>query len=448
MRRRNQLGMWTYYLIIVGVVVVFAILFALLFRGCVNDSEPNVPVTTPELSPELSPSPTPEPELGLYFAYKNGDLWGYKTNTGAVAIEAQYVDVLPFVNGYAFASVNKSSTKLYGIIDTTGAWAVEPVYSDVKQFSEGFAAVKYNDLWGFVDTSGAFIADPLYTDAGSFSGGLAWVCKDGKYGYINTTGQMTIANQYDVVGNFSEGLAFVGKTEDGATNYFLITDLDEVVAAVTLKTPGEYSQSLAVVQLATGKYAYLNRRGKQSIGDTFEAALSFSEDLAAVKVNGQWGYIDTLGEFVIEPAYSDARSFKNGLAAVCDADGQWGYIDAEGNVIIDFAYNSAGDFSDGYALVAKPMEQGLIDIYGNYKALYVQEAPEPTPEITEFEATTGTVNATSLNVRAEPSTDAAKVTSLNNGTRVEVLGEEGDWYSIRYSEYEGYVKKEYIQLDE
>lgn len=449
MRRRRKLGPGVYYLIILGVIIVLAMLFALIFKGCAADPEPVAPVETPEPTLSVTPTPTPEPELGLYYAYRSGNLWGYKSNTGTVMIEAQYVDVMPFVDGYAFAAVTKDSSRLYGIIDTAGAWVVEPVYTNVKQFSEGLAAVQYNELWGYVNTSGAFIADPVYTDVGSFSGGMAYVCKDGKYGYINTNGQATISNQYDVACNFSEGLAFVGKTENGGTNYYLITDLDEVVAAVSIQSPGQFSQSLAAVQLSSGKYSYLNRRGKQSLGDTYDNALPFSEDLAAVCVDGKWGFIDTMGEFAIEPIYSDARSFHGGYAAVCDASGQWGYVDATGAVVIPCQYHSAGDFADGYAVVSKMLEQGLIDIYGNYKALYVQEpvaTPSPEPE---FEATMGTVNATSLNVRKEPSKDADKVTSLKDGTRVEVLDKDGDWYKIRYGEdVTGYVMTEYIKLED
>jgi len=61
----------------------------------------------------------------------------------------------------------------------------------------------------------------------------------------------------------------------------------------------------------------------------------------------------------------------------------------------------------------------------------------------------GKVDATSLNVREEPSKDADKVTSLKDGTRVEVLDKEGEWYKIRYGEnVRGYVMAEYIKLED
>ena len=46
------------------------------------------------------------------------------------------------------------------------------------------------------------------------------------------------------------------------------------------------------------------------------AEISKSELLAMVMIDGKYGYIDTLGGFVIEPKYPLARSFSNGFACV------------------------------------------------------------------------------------------------------------------------------------
>jgi hypothetical protein len=44
---------------------------------------------------------------------------------------------------------------------------------------------------------------------------------------------------------------------------------------------------------------------------------------------GRWGYIDPKGRYVIAPQYRDARPFSEGMAAVRIGDektAQWGYI--------------------------------------------------------------------------------------------------------------------------
>ncbi len=63
-------------------------------------------------------------------------------------------------------------------------------------------------------------------------------------------------------------------------------------------------------------------------------------------------------------------------------------------------------------------------------------------------ATTATVTADNLNFRKEASTDSESILKLKNGVEVEVLGEEGDWYKIKYNDYTGYIKKDYAKLNE
>lgn len=54
----------------------------------------------------------------------------------------------------------------------------------------------------------------------------------------------------------------------------------------------------------------------QHIAPKYEDADLFSEDLAAVKQNGKWGYIDVTGATVVAPQYDLAYSFNEGLAIV------------------------------------------------------------------------------------------------------------------------------------
>ena len=99
-------------------------------------------------------------------------------------------------------------------------------------------------------------------------------------------------------------------------------------------------------------------------------------NLAAVKVNGKWGYIETDGEFFIEPIYYDAKPFSEGLAPVkteITAYGylklmpfgehsgksgeymgrahKWGYIDSTGHMVIPPIFSDAEPFADKKAHV-------------------------------------------------------------------------------------------------
>lgn len=50
----------------------------------------------------------------------------------------------------------------------------------------------------------------------------------------------------------------------------------------------------------------------------------------------------------------------------------------------------------------------------------------------------------SLNVRSAPSTTAAKVTALSDGTVVKIIGVDSNWYKISYNNKTGYVSSEFL----
>lgn len=63
------------------------------------------------------------------------------------------------------------------------------------------------------------------------------------------------------------------------------------------------------------------------------------------------------------------------------------------------------------------------------------------------EATTGKVTAETLNLRSEPSTSSSIITLLNADEELEIISEEGNWYKVKYGSNEGYVSKDYIELN-
>lgn len=57
----------------------------------------------------------------------------------------------------------------------------------------------------------------------------------------------------------------------------------------------------------------------------------------------KWGFVDTLGNFVIEPQYEFALDFTAGQAVVVK-DNNWGVVDENNETVIDFEYGSISDF--------------------------------------------------------------------------------------------------------
>lgn len=60
---------------------------------------------------------------------------------------------------------------------------------------------------------------------------------------------------------------------------------------------------------------------------------------------------------------------------------------------------------------------------------------------------TGTVTASSLRVRTQPSLEAETIGSLGNNRQVKVLGAEGEWYQVSYNGSSAYVYSDYVSLE-
>jgi len=69
--------------------------------------------------------------------------------------------------------------------------------------------------------------------------------------------------------------------------------------------------------------------------------------------------------------------------------------------------------------------------------------PETTDTSTELNKT-GYVSADGLRVRKGPSTDTEEITSLSKNNKVEIIGQEGNWYKIKLDGEIGYISAKYI----
>ena len=63
-------------------------------------------------------------------------------------------------------------------------------------------------------------------------------------------------------------------------------------------------------------------------------------------------------------------------------------------------------------------------------------------------ATTGTVTSDNLRLRKESNASSSIVDLLDINQKVEILGEDGEWYKVKANDKVGYVKKEFIKLKE
>lgn len=120
------------------------------------------------------------------------------------------------------------------------------------------------------------------------------------------------------------------------------------------------------------KYGYIDKTGKVVVQPVYSEAREFTEGMAFIKTNKGFGFIDATGEFLIEPLYYQAESFSGGRAIVTtpgdDAplfNGFRAYVDKKGNIVIKLNENEYGaPFSEGLADFFKDGKSGYIDKSG------------------------------------------------------------------------------------
>ncbi len=175
-----------------------------------------------------------------------------------------------------------------------------------------------------------------------------------------------------------------------------------------------YSEGFYTLKLADnhpvfpGKWAYANREGKITIVPDADIVKNFIEGRAVIiKIVGQYkkskmfGFIDTLGNQIVEPSLIYASDYQEGTAYCMDeykskfyldkagekvltldslvgypySDGlacvttkalKCGYMDQAGNVVIDLQFDEPGEFSEGLAQALIYDKVGYIDTTGNY----------------------------------------------------------------------------------
>lgn len=195
-------------------------------------------------------------------------------------------------------------------------------------------------------------------DAGIYSDGLIPLKSNGSWGYYDAEGKKVIGD-FDYAGSFVDGVAAVKKgakwaliDEDGefVTNYIY----DDII----VDAAGRYTEKSIYLAKTNGKYNIYNMKNK-IVGDFScdNADFYYGTGPFAFAVNGKWGFADSKGNIVIEPAYAGAKSFANSVASVCN-NGLWGFIDDKNQLVINY------EFADGSYFFEENMT--FVKVDANY----------------------------------------------------------------------------------
>lgn len=202
----------------------------------------------------------------------------------------------------------------WGFAGRDGEWRLAPEWRQVRPFSEGVAAVETADGWGLINRDGAYIVDPGAQDADR----------------VVVSGQTYALSPYKPM---SQGCS-AATPVDGVAQYITANGdawtppglSDERVLDL-----GSFSEGLAWARVTRGKYSAV-------------------------------GWIDTKGDWVIEPEFADGGNFSGGRAPAAMSTENWGYIGPDGDLVFPrkFILKAAGRYGSDLAPVRLDDQAGFM----------------------------------------------------------------------------------------
>lgn len=217
-------------------------------------------------------------------------------------------------------------------------------------FHNGLACIKVGKKAGYIDKSAKFVIEPKFYIAGSFEKGFAtvWIDADGDQMWINKAGN-SVTQPVEEAIDENKG-SDVNKDSDANKN------------------------ELTPSKISNGKYGYINSSGVYVIEPKFTYATNFKNGLAEVDLGrDEWGYINESGELVIN-TNKNRFQFSEGLVPHY-INGKYGFSDKTGKFVIEAKFDEVHSFKNGLATVKVDNKWGMINKMGKFvhKPMYDHE---------------------------------------------------------------------------
>ncbi|MDF2571039.1 MAG: hypothetical protein K0R55_2643 [Sporomusa sp.] len=247
---------------------------------------------------------------------------------------------------------------LSGFFDSLGKVVIPPTYQQVKYFSDGRAAFKRDNRWGFIDEEGAEVIKPSFDRIGLFSEGVALVSKEQYSLLIDQRGQFLRRYEYlfeekPFLNCFVEGHAVVKiNGQYGLLDRSGAFALDPVFSAI-----GQVCNGFAVVHpKEKPSYFWKSDGTRMDAPKGYTITGGFSEGLAPVQLDGDLhhiSFINLTGDIVLEniPRTLFYEGFNSGLMPILGPKKKYGYMNIIGEVVIEPKFDTALPFVGDAALV-------------------------------------------------------------------------------------------------
>ena len=258
--------------------------------------------------------------------FQRGNSYGLLNLKGNMMINSEYDWIAPQSDedkdGTVYIPVKKDGQ--YYIVNKSGYRIEVPQngqnVEEMYAFSGGVAPAKINGGYGYIDTHFTPLTDFEWDNATGISDGAGAVQKDGKWALIN------------------------GKQE-------LVTDY--IYDDIRVDEHNYCTNSERLFAKTGSEWILLDSKGQRIGSESFEDVKVFvSDQPAAVKQEGKWGFVNKDGAMVIAPSFEDAESFEAGLAPVMTG-GLWGYTRQDAVQVIPAQFAGVTTFYETTAAICE-----------------------------------------------------------------------------------------------
>ncbi len=263
---------------------------------------------------------------------------------------------MEIIGKYFLLSLVKDEDK-YGLIDAEGN-IVLPIEYDKFYPTNSYNEIKRENKWGIIDSSGKIclptIWDRVYT-LGFGSRGNIVVISGRKVGLYNAeTGKEIIPVIMDEIKTlYASGLNvfmrehFVVVSKGGKRGVFDLEGKEIIPIKYKVIDAAEYAYGCFRIKTFVGdfdcKYEYFTHEGILAfpLSDGLEYEKT-PRELACVKKNGKYGFINIKGDVVVPAVYDDAGYYDDGSGWVKQGSSQI-HVDKNGKPIMGIKSLSSGE---------------------------------------------------------------------------------------------------------
>lgn len=257
-------------------------------------------------------------------------------------------------------------TRTFSYLEYKGS--TTPYFNENYEFNDNYfiyeTTTGNQTMYGYMDEEFNKLSSALSAEPNIFMYNLARIKDDTGIHAIDTSFQ-TVDTYLSNYAKKGDTLILVDWTNEPDDTPFFVENIDYdkylVPVMLTDSVEGGSMTEGRIFGYKTFNDAYIgdpNGETEFVIEPIFDDARGFFEGLAAVKINGKWGFINEEGEIVIDIIYDRVSYFREGAARVFIKDGteleepfeeKWALINSEGVNLTGFIYSYISQFEDGIA---------------------------------------------------------------------------------------------------